>query len=145
MLEYFLGIIKEKAISSDPVIIYHHPHHKHFDIFDKIFQYVNHENFENMNMKDFSKWWQQRYLLQPVFKYSDKRISAEYNSDNIFIKISTKEGYIITKKGDINIYKINLKFHSNPTIQKDLQKIRKFHWRDILYDIETKKAKKSFR
>ncbi len=145
MLQYFLGIIKEKAISGDPVIIYHHPHHKHFDIFDKIFQYVNHENFENMSMKDFSKWWKQRYLLQPVFKYSDKRISTEYNSDNTFIKISTEESYIITKKGDINIDKINLKFHSNPTIQKDLQRARKFHWRDILYDIETKKGKKSFR
>ena len=77
-------------------------------------------------MKDFSKWWKQRYLLQPVFKYSDKGISAEYNSENIFIKISTKEGYIITKKDDIDIDNIDLKFHSASTIQKDLQRTRFF-------------------
>lgn len=144
MLQYFLGIIKEKAELKEPVIIYHHPHHKHFEIFDKIFQFIKKNNFRNMSMKDFSEWWKKRYVLESEFKYINNRILVKYDSEDVFIRISTKDGYTISKRGDIKINKISLKPHPEPIMKNDLKRIRKFHWRDILYNHESKKSRKYF-
>jgi hypothetical protein len=145
MLQYFLGIIKEKAELKEPVIIYHHPHHKHFDIFDKIFQFVNSKDFGNMSMKEFSKWWERRAKLYPEFHYLNNKLLVEYDSEDVFIRISTKDGYTISKRGDIKINKISLKPHQEPIMKNNLKRIRKFHWRDVLYDVETVKGKKVFK
>ncbi|MEA2096967.1 MAG: hypothetical protein U9P73_09785, partial [Candidatus Cloacimonadota bacterium] len=121
-----------------------HPHHKHFVIFNKIFQYVNSPKFENMNMGEFSNWWSERNKLEPEFQYINKKIIAKYNSNIVFVRISTKNGFIISQKGDVQVDEITLKPHIKQIIKHDLKRIRKFHWRDLLYDYETKKNKKHF-
>lgn len=143
MLQYYIDLINEKLKFGEPVIIYHHPHHKHFDIFDKIFQFVNSKNFGNMNMNEFNKWWEERYKLEPEFQYVDHKLSIKFESENVFIRISTSDGFAVSQKGEINIDKIILKPHPKIMIH-NLKRIRKFHWRDLLYDLESKKSKKYF-
>lgn len=145
MLQYYLELIKKKFEIGEPVIIYHHPHHKHFDIFDKIFQYVNSNNFGNMNMKKFNKWWEERYKLEPEFQYNSKKLLAKYDSNSVFIRISTNDGFSISTKGDIQIDEITMKPYLKLIIKHDLKKNRKFHWRDILYNYEAAKGKKVFK
>ncbi len=145
MLQYYMDFVKEKSKFGEPVIIYHHPHHKHFDIFDKIFQFVNSENFENMSMKEFSKWWVERYELNAEFQYINNKLSVKNESENVFVRISTKDGYTISQEKDIQIDRINLKPYLKPFMKRDLNRIRKFHWRDLLYNYESRKSKKVFK
>jgi peptidoglycan/xylan/chitin deacetylase (PgdA/CDA1 family) len=145
MLQYYIDLIKRMVKIGEPVIIYHHPRHKHFDIFDKIFQFVKSQNFGNMNMGEFSNWWEERYKLKPEFQYFDDKLSIKYDSKNVFIKISTKKGYIISLKGDIQMDKIKFNQHPELVHKNDLKRIRKFHWRDILYDHESRRSKKAFK
>ena len=95
-----------------------------------------------MSMKDFSEWWKKRYVLETEFKYINNRILVKYDSEDVVIRISTKDGYTISKGGEIKINKISLKPHPEPIMKNDLKRIRKFHWRDILYNYETAKGKK---
>ena len=145
MLQYYLDLVNEKLKLREAVIIYHHPHHKHFDIFDKIFQFVNSQNFGNMNMDEFSNWWEERYKLEPEFQYVDNKLLVKYNSENVFIRISTNDGYAISQKSGIQIDKITLNPHFKSIMKHDLKRIRKFHWRDLLYDHESRRSKKSFK
>lgn len=144
MLQYYLELIKMKSEMDEPVIIYHHPHHRHYDIYKKIFQYVNSNNFVNMNMSEFSNWWNERYKLEPEFHSIGNKLLVKYDSKNVFIRISTKNGFIISQKGDVQIDEITLKPHIKQIMKHDLKRIRKLHWRDLLYDHESKKNKKHF-
>jgi hypothetical protein len=96
-------------------------------------------------MREFSKWWEERYKLKPEFQYFDDKLSIKYDSKNVFIKISTKKGYIISLKGDIQMDKIKFNQHPELVHKNDLKRIRKFHWRDILYDHESRRSKKAFK
>ncbi|MDP8267321.1 MAG: hypothetical protein P9L97_01215 [Candidatus Tenebribacter davisii] len=145
MLQYYLDILEEKKLSGEPIIIYHHPHHKYLNIFDKIFQHVNSKNFCNMSMKEFSEWWRERSKLNPEFNYKDNKININYDSQNVFVKISTKDGYTISKKREIKIDEISFKQHSKVKVKKDLRRTRKFHWRDMLYNYESGRSKKTFK
>lgn len=144
MLQYYIDLIKYMVKIKEPVIIYHHPHHKHFNIFDKIFQFLNSQNFGNISMGEFSNWWEERYKLEPEFKYVENKLAVKFDSENVFIKISTNDGFIISQKGDVQIDEITLKPHIKQIIKHDLKRIRKFHWRDLLYDHESRRSKKSF-
>jgi len=145
MLQYYLNVIKENKYSEEPVIIYHHPHHKHFDIFDKIFQYVNSNNFINVSMNDFSEWWEERCILKPEFNFKDNKINVNFDSQKVFVKISTKDGYTISKNGEIDINNIKLEQHTGIKKKKNLRKTRKFHWRDLLYNYESGRSKNAFK
>ena len=145
ILQYYLELIKKKSEIDEPVIIYHHPHHKHYDIFHKIFHYTNSNNFVNMNMSEFNKWWDGRYKIEPEFHYINKKLIAKYDSNSVFIRISTNAGFTISKKGDIQIDKIILKPHHKPIKKHDLKRIRKFHWRDLLYDHESRRSRKIYK
>ncbi len=145
MQQYYLDLIKLMVKIGEPVIIYHHPHHKNFNIFDKIFKFVNSQNFGNMNMGEFCNWWEERYKLEPEFQYVDNKLSIKLDSENVFIKISTNDGFTISQEKNIQIKKITLKPHFKTMMKQDIKRIRKFSWRDLLYDHESKRSKKAFK
>ena len=145
MLQYYLNLIKWMNKVGEPVIIYHHPHHKNFNIFDTIFKFVNSQNFGNMSMGEFSNWWEERNKLEPEFQYVDNKLSVKLDSKNVFINISTNDGFTISQQRDIQIDKITLKPHFKAIMKQDIKRIRKFHWRDLLYDHESKRSKKAFK
>ncbi len=145
MLQYYLELIKRKSEIGEPIIIYHHPHHKHLTVLDKIFQFVNSNNFGNMSMKEFYKWWEKRYKLEPEFQYVNNKISVKYESEKIFIRISTDNGFTISQEKDIQVDKISLKPHYKQIMKQDLKRVREFHWRDLLYDHESRKSRKAFK
>ena len=95
-------------------------------------------------MKEFSNWWKERYKLEPEFQYVDDKLSIKYNSENVFIKISTDIGFTISQEKDIQIDKITLKPSFKPIMKHDLKRIRKFYWRDLLYNHESRRSKKAF-
>lgn len=144
MLQYYLETIKEKKYIGEPVIIYHHPHHKNFGIFDKIFKFINSHGFENMSMIDYRNWWENRLKLEPVFRIKNNKLSAKINSDSVYVKVTTRKGFAILGEGDNQIEKIKLTPHPKYRSRKDLKKTRKFHWRDLLYNYESKRSKKAF-
>ncbi len=145
MLQYYKDMIEKKRQAGEPAIIYHHPHHKHLVVFDKVFQYINSNNYGNMNMLKFCEWWKRKYELNPEFEYEKNKVSAKYSSDNVFIRVSTKKGYVILQKGEHQIKESNLKPHAKIKLEKDIKRIHKFHWRDILYNYESKRSRKTFK
>ena len=145
MLQYYIDIIEEKIRSEEPVLIYHHPHHKHLAVFEKVIQYINSNNYGNMNMLEFCDWWRNKYELNPVFEYENNIISAKYSSDEVFIRVSTRKCYAILQKGEYQISESGLELHPKIKFKNDVKRIRKFHWRDILYNYESKRSKKAFK
>ncbi len=112
---------------------------------DKIFQFVNSNNFVNMNMKEFNKWCEERYNLEPEFQYTNSKLSSKFDSEHVFIKTSTNDGFMISQQKDMQIDKVTLRSHLKPFKKHDLKRIRKFHWRDLLYDHESRKSKNAFK
>jgi len=96
-------------------------------------------------MNEFSIWWSERDKLEPEFIYSDNELVAKYNSEKVFIRISTKNGFAITENGTTRIDEITLKPHPKPTNKHDFKRTRKFHWRDLLYNHESRRSKNYFK
>ena len=144
MLNYYFNVINEKLQSNEPIIFYHHPHQKRFEIFDEIFRVINKHKIWKPNFSEFSNWWKKRNNVKPDFTLKDdKLISNLKNSDEkIYLKISTKEGFSIQKsKKEIELKKLNWEQKERMKLPKDIWRIRKKHWRDILYDYESKRGK----
>lgn len=144
MLQYYLEWIKFRSEQDEPVIIYHHPHHRYSEIIDKIFQYINLHDYENMTMLEYYKWWKERYKLEPEFQIDENKLKVNYNKNTILTKISRKNGYSITESGEMDLNKIPIKPYVKKKHTDDKKRIRKFHWRDVLYNYESKRSKKHY-
>jgi len=143
MLNYYELILQKKNSKFEPVIFYHHPHHRNFSVFDKLFNHVSASDFWNPTFHEFSEWWGRRNQISLDPKYKDGKIFI--NKDYCdYIKISTdqKKYKILKAKPEIDIDKLVLNKKSLDDYPPDIDKIRDFTWRDLLYNFETWRAKK---
>ncbi|NQV18630.1 MAG: polysaccharide deacetylase family protein [Armatimonadetes bacterium] len=144
MLRYYLNLINKKSQRNEPIIFYHHPHQKRFEIFDEIFKEINRHKIWKPNFSEFSNWWKKRNKIQPDFTLKDNKLISNIKNldEKIYLKISTKDGFTITKiKEEIELKKLNWEQKERMKLPKDIWRIRKKHWRDLLYDLESKRGK----
>jgi hypothetical protein len=143
MLNYYLKLIDEKLYLYEPTIIYHHPHHEYLNILDKVFQYVNKIKVKKLTMNEYAKWWKMRTNTQPDLYFEDNRLRSNIESNDISLRITLEEGSIITKFNKM-IDLANLRFIKQKKVehQHDLKRLRKWCWRDILYNYESIRGKK---
>jgi hypothetical protein len=127
----------------EPTIIYHHPHHEYLNILDKVFQYVNKIKVKKLTMNEYAKWWKMRTNTQPDLYFEDNRLRSNIESNDISLRITLEEGSIITKFNKM-IDLANLRFIKQKKVehQHDLKRLRKWCWRDILYNYESIRGKK---
>ncbi|MCK4654832.1 MAG: hypothetical protein KAU01_10350 [Candidatus Cloacimonetes bacterium] len=144
MLKYYLNLINEKMRQNEPIIFYHHPHQKRFEIFDEIFNEINKHKIWKPDFSEFSNWWKKRSKIQPDFTLKDNKLISNSNNydEMIYLKISQKESFSITKiKEKIELKELDWEKKERMKFSKDIWRIRKKHWRDLLYDYESKRGK----
>ena len=96
------------------------------------------------SFSEFSNWWKNRNNIQPDFILKDNKLISNFNNfdEKIYLKISTKDGFSIQKcKKEIELKKLNWEQKERMKLPKDIWRIRKKHWRDLLYDYESKRGK----
>ena len=144
MLKYYMNLINEKMLQNEPIIFYHHPYQKRFEIFDEIFKEINKHKIWKPDFSEFSNWWKKRNKIQPDFILKDNKLISNFkNSDEkINLKISQKESFSITKiEKEIELEKLNWEQKDMLKLPKDIWRIRKKHWRNLIYDYESKRGK----
>ncbi len=142
ILNYYLRLIDEKLHLYKPTIIYHHPHHEYLDILDQVFQFVNKSKVKKLTMHEYAKWWKMRTNTQPDLHFEDNRLRSNMEREDISLRITLEKGSIITKLNK-TLDLAGLKFIKQKKVkhQPDLNRLRKWCWRDILYNYENKRGK----
>ncbi len=140
MLEYYRKHIEAKQ--NEPIIIYHHPHHHHFKVFDEVFKIINKKKFHNITMSEYSSWWKKRSQVKMDLKYDGNEIISENPKESIYLRISTKDGDAVTNMNHrILLSKLDLKQPEKIIQPEKIERIRKKHWRDLLYNYESRRRK----
>ncbi|MDO9578586.1 MAG: polysaccharide deacetylase family protein, partial [Candidatus Cloacimonadales bacterium] len=146
MWQYYKTHIDECLLNGNPIFLYHHPSHGNLEIFDKIFRYVNIKQINSLTYREYADWWGKRNKLNPEIKYSDDELNFEGDefSDEIFVKISGGDNYALNRMQKKMILS-NLHWQKTEklTPKTDLERTRKWHWRDTLYNYESKKGKRN--
>ena len=145
MFAYYKMIVAEKRKISEPIIFYHHPHHKHFSVFEKLFKHIRNMDFWNPSFIEFSRWWNIRKNIKFNPTYKNDTIVLDEIATDYAIRISTtREKFKILpaqKRIDLNKIEFDIKKISN--YSSDVKRMRNFHWRDLLYNFETWRAKQN--
>ncbi|MBC8382683.1 MAG: hypothetical protein H8E22_02515 [Candidatus Cloacimonetes bacterium] len=143
MLRYYQYVIHEKIKTSQPIIIYHHPHHQRFDILNNIFRYVNEYDFWKPTMFEYYSWWKERNKSTIQIHFDKDTLKVKCNNPKVVFRIthSNRDFSFIKSNQYIKLCDIKWKEKDNLSVPADILRTRKWHWRDALYNMETKKAK----
>lgn len=143
MIAYYTMIIEYRLSRNLPVILYHHPHHQKLKVWEHIFKIIKKKHIWNPTMFEFSSWWKEREKILYNIEFSQGRLRVSSNHPDISYRI------LDFKKGSASIetnkqYEIkSLSYVKNePLILHENERMRKFDWRDMLYNLEQKRAKK---
>ena len=135
MVDYYLNIIKKKYLQNEPILIYYHPNNKFFSVIETVFKEIKLLDIKIMTMYDYYNFWIKRILNKPNCSFNNNTIIINNSSFNVEILFNKKSAVIHSKK-EINLS--NIKFNTikknNPP--KDIKKIKKKTWRNLLYDFE---------
>ncbi|MEA3475743.1 MAG: polysaccharide deacetylase family protein [Candidatus Cloacimonadota bacterium] len=141
MWQYYKNVIVQKIKLCEPIIFYHHPSHKKFDIFDRIFKFINEHSIKKFDFAGLYNWWKKRNKVKFNAILENEKIVIESNnfSNDFWLRISSaKFGNSITQiSPEIDLR--NLEWHKKDEIislPQDINHIRRFSWRDFLYDLE---------
>ena len=100
------------------------------------------------SMYNFARWWNKRSATNVGYSYSRKNKMLLSTGDivkDFYIKITYKNNYSIVKSNQtIDLKDIIWEKNKTVSFSQDLSRIRKFYWRDILHNYESKKARKQF-
>ena len=95
-------------------------------------------------MLEYANWWEKRNLTQSKIKYDGKKLIAEDADKEIFYRISTSDGEKITSLRNPVEINSELKLKVSPKCN-ETYKMRKWNWRDLLYNYESNSSKKRMR
>jgi len=144
--EYYKTYIDDCVKTCKPIFLYHHPSHGEIFLFDKIFKYINRRKIRSLTYREYSDWWSKRYDLNLEFKYSGSSIScnSDTHPDDIYLRISKNDKYVFTKiSNPIKLNELGWKSKVKLDLKTNLSRIRKWHWRDALYNYESKKGRRN--
>jgi peptidoglycan/xylan/chitin deacetylase (PgdA/CDA1 family) len=146
MWKYFRWVVNNKIRLNEPVVFYHHPSNNHLTVLDRVFNYMDKDNILKMSFYDFARWWQKRANLQVNARIEGNNILIDNSAEflgAILLNVSSHHGSsIIPIKSKIEIGKIDWQKEKIKIKRvQDFSKLRRFHWRDLLYDLESLKSK----
>lgn len=143
MVKYFSNLIDQKIAEQEPVLIYHHPAHQHFNVIEEIFQYVRKKNLPVMNFRQWSTWWKYREQIDLKGQFLKNKLKLEAGEEvDFLVKITYRGRYcVIPFSRQIDLEKLDWKDLPDNKQRKIAANIRKWHWRDCLYNYESYKGK----
>ncbi|MCD6177040.1 MAG: hypothetical protein J7K29_04310, partial [Candidatus Cloacimonetes bacterium] len=146
MWEYYKDYIEECIKIGSPIFIYHHPSHGNLKIIEKVFEFINENKINVLTYQEYADWWEKRDKFKIEMNYNDNELSCEIDKipEDIFLRITKQDEFAlvgINKK--INLKDLNWQKIEKLKLKSNLKRIRKWHWRDTLYNYESKKGKKN--
>jgi hypothetical protein len=143
MVKYFQELIDHKIEEQEPVVIYHHPAHRHFAVINEIFQYVRSKKIPTMNFEQWAMWWKFREQINLQGELRKNKLALSCGEEVDFhIKITYQDKYcIIPYQPQVDLQKLDWKTFPEKKQRTIDKNIRKWHWRDLLYNYESFKGK----
>jgi hypothetical protein len=143
MIDYYLRVIQRKINENQPIILYHHPHHQRWGVLETIFDYVNDQEIWKPTFFEFYQWWNERLTNQIEADFKEGILNIQCKNKRIHVRVihDNDQYSVIKPKMNIKLRDIKWEKQKNLPIPSDIARIRKKHWRDILYNYETRKAK----
>jgi len=144
MINYYLRLIERKRNYNQPVILYHHPHHQRWKVLEEVFSYVNQLDFWKPTFQEYFKWWNEKLSSSISVDLKDNVMNINCENERIFVRIYGEgDQYSLIKPAEnINLNDVQWEKKKHLPIPADIARIRKKHWRDVLYNHETRKAKR---
>ena len=142
MVHYFTAVVAHNAALQLPQIFYHHPHHGHLEVFDALFNDISRRNLLHMTLSQWAQWWRQRLAAKLPVEYHKNILEFSTSHPDVWMHLTTPKGSITVPAGTYDITALSLASSQKNTRPKDLARTRKWHWRDALYDYESRKGKR---
>mgnify|MGYP006280273147 CR=1 FL=1 len=145
MITYYKQVIDKKLLLNEPVILYHHPHHQMFKVIEEIFKYIRSKpNIWFTTMHNFNKWWRKRDEAEFDYKLGKDRISInKFNfPENLNLRAAFRGKTTQIMNDDVKLNSLDFKSDKQYHPPRDIERIRSFSWRDLLYNYEKWKGKR---
>ncbi|MCF7792787.1 MAG: polysaccharide deacetylase family protein [Candidatus Cloacimonetes bacterium] len=144
MWQFYKQYIDECLKRNQPIIIYYHPSHGHHNIIEQVFSYVNDLEIPNLTFNEFSKFWIERKNFSWDAEIKSDRLELKFEKSSNLQLVLEKENEIsyFSFQNQIKLKKLSWQRKEAIFIPDDLKRIRKWHWRDVLYNYESNKGKK---
>ncbi len=143
MLQYYKELIDKKIELNEPINIYHHPSHGHLDIWNEVFRYINMKKLPVMTFEQWNIWW--KFRLSIELKVDFKGNNLILNSGNVgdfYLKVTYRNKYcIIPYQNKLDLSSLPWQECKRAISKKLNRKIRRWHWRDLLNDLESFRGK----
>jgi len=146
MWDYYKVHIEDCIKKGNPIFLYHHPSHGKLQIIEKIFKLINKKKINILTYQEYADWWKKRNDQKIELKYSKNKLSCEMDKipEDIFLRISKNDKYaMIEIEKEINLNDLKWQKSEKTGLKPNLGRIRKWHWRDALYDYESRKGRKN--
>ena len=135
MINYYLMIIKFKYLNNEPIILYYHPNNENFSVIENIFKKIKLLNIKIMTMYEYYCFWINRLNIKPKIEFYNNSLFFNNENDSVEILFDNKKA-IINSKAEIQLSNITFETVKPFNIPKDIKKIKKISWRNLLYDFE---------
>ena len=94
-----------------------------------------------MTMNEFADLWKKREKCDLNCIFENGELSFNNIDLECYIRVSTKVGFNIFPQKKILLKEMNWK-KKKPKRKNNLSQMRKYHWREFLYNYESKRARK---
>jgi hypothetical protein len=146
MWDYYKSHINDCLKNNHPILLYHHPSHGYLNVFDRIFKYINQKKINSLTYQEYARWWQTRTNCEiDVTSIGSKLTTKSINlPEDVYVRICRKDKFAFAKPEIIiDLEKLDWQKFSFPKPKKHLERTRKWHWRDALYNYESRKGKRN--
>lgn len=142
MTDYFLAVMQRNFALHLPQIFYHHPHHGRLEVFDALFAKVTESGIPTMNLGQWTDWWKARLQAEVTVTLHGNKLSYSSSHPGLWLRVTTPQGEALLPAGEHILSSLPLASRPTPQRPEDIQRTRKWHWRDALYDYESRKGKR---
>lgn len=145
MWNYFKLYIDYCLARREAIILYHHPSHGHLEVWDKIFSYINHKKVPHLTFTEYAEFWKSRlnYSFEVEYTTNNLILQSPRPAGQIQFTIETPEKCaLVNYQKEISLADLVWEIKEAGHSPGDVRKLRKWHWRDTLYNYESRKGKK---
>lgn len=141
MIEYFKMILKVKLALNEPVLIYYHPHRRKNEVIEHIFSLIDKEKTWLPSFGEYTDWWQKRWNKQQFYIFEDNKLFCETEDGEDYFLIRKNSKETLTKLDSAKSLDEMDWQQVSWANNKETLKMRRFHWRDVLYNLESLKGR----
>lgn len=141
MKAYYKMVLANEFSLHQPALFYYHPHRQKNEVIEYIFSLIDKDSTWQPSFIEYAKWWQQRWKKTHTIRLEDGKLFCENKDDEDYFLISENGKETLTKLNKAKRL-AELDWEEFPKgISKERMQMRRFHWRDLLYNFESMKGR----